>query len=226
MPRTATRVNINNFVGGLNTEASPLSFPENAAKDIDNVDLDRDGSLRRRRGLEYELGYEFMEDAFTEEFLETAAITTHEWESVDSDDTINFLVVQVGGTLYFHNKGADAISANYVGRLSLAAVRIDDTSYITEPMSMASGKGKLFVVSRGISPVYIQYDSDTSLFEGVKLTLQVRDIDGIEEADTSPIIFGDDVTPPDATDPEENIYDIPNIDELIDWEFEPPRGYF
>jgi hypothetical protein len=211
MPRASTRKNINNFVGGLNTEASPLSFPETTAKEIDNVDLGKDGSLKRRRGLEYELGYSFMEEEFTEEFLSTAAVTAFEWESVDGDDSLNFLVVQVGCTLYFHNLGGDSVSSSYLGKLCLEPVKIDETSYITEPMSMVSGKGKLFVVSKGISPVYIQYDPDEEIFEGVKLTLKVRDIDGIQEEDTSPPVFGDSVTPPPALDPDDNFYDIPDV---------------
>lgn len=225
MPRTATRKNINNFVGGLNTEASPLSYPEGTAKALDNVDLERDGSIKRRRGLEYELGYAFVEDEFDPTFLDDVAITVHEWESVNGDDSLNFLVAQIGCTLFFHELGRDAVSAAYVGKLCLEPVRIDETTYKTEPMSMASGKGKLFVVSRGISPVYIQYNEDENIFEGVKLTLKVRDIDGLEEEEDSPVVFSDEVTPVGGTDPEDNIYDIPNIDELDNWVFERPGFY-
>jgi hypothetical protein len=229
MPRTAGRKNVATFVGGLNTEASPLTYPENAAKDLDNVDLDRDGSLRRRRGLEYELGYGLLsedqtDDVWTEEFLSTAAVTVHEWESVQGDDSLNFLVVQIGCTLYFHNLGGDSVSSSYLGKLCLDPVRINDTDHITSPISASSGKGKLFVVSRGISPIYIEYDKNQEIFRGVKLTLKIRDIDGIPEDEDSPETFQ--VTPTGGLAPENNIYDIPNIGDLAGWEFESPRGYF
>ncbi len=44
----------NTFVKGLITEATPLTFPENASIDEDNFVLNRDGSRQRRLGMDYE----------------------------------------------------------------------------------------------------------------------------------------------------------------------------
>lgn len=214
MARQATRKNVITFIGGLNTEASPLSFPENAAKALDNVDLDRDGSIRRRRGLEYETSHQMSENTFTEEVLSTYATTVHEWESVQGDDSLNFLVIQIGHFLYFHNLGGDAISSTYMGKIDLTPIRIDETYDHASPISAASGKGKLFIVSKGLSPSYIEYNKDAGTFRGVKLTLKVRDLDGIPEDEESPPVFGDNVTPPAALDPEDNYYDVPNFIEV------------
>ena len=41
------------FVKGLITEASPLTFPENASIDEKNFVLNRDGSRSRRLGVDY-----------------------------------------------------------------------------------------------------------------------------------------------------------------------------
>jgi hypothetical protein len=217
MPRQATRKNVITFVGGLNTEASPLSYPENTAKEIQNVDLYRDGSLRRRRGLEYETSYEMSSNSFTEEQISTYAITNHKWESVQGDDSLNFLVLQVGHYLYFHKLGSDSISGTYLGKIDLTPLRISDTYDHTSPISAAAGKGKLFIVSRGISPAYIQYDQDTGLFQGVKLTLKIRDLDGIPEDEDSPIVFGDEITPPAPLNPEDNYYDVLSPGEIPDF---------
>lgn len=208
MARQSQRKNVITFIGGLNTEASPLSFPENTAKAISNVDLDRDGSLRRRRGLEYETSHILSENTFTEAEVSTHAITVHEWESVQGDDSLNFLVIQIGHYLYFHNLGGDSVSSTYLGKIDLTPIRIDDTFDHTAPISAASGKGKLFIVSNGVSPSYIQYDKDLGTFQGVKLTLKIRDLDGIPEDEESPPVFGDDVTPPDEMDPDDNYYDV------------------
>lgn len=51
MARQQAQAEINNFVGGLVTEASPLTFPENASLDEKNFVLNRDGSRRRRLGM-------------------------------------------------------------------------------------------------------------------------------------------------------------------------------
>ncbi len=42
------------FIKGLVTEASPLTFPENASIDEQNFVLNRDGSRSRRLGIDYE----------------------------------------------------------------------------------------------------------------------------------------------------------------------------
>ena len=205
MPRGQQRSQFLNFVGGLNTESSPLVFPENTAKDLDNVDLLRDGSIKRRRGLEFESLGAYSDDSFLEGNLQTAAITEHEWESVDGDDSLNFAVVQVGGVLYFHNLGNDTLSLGILGKIDLDPVKTR-TDFAEFPISTAHGGGKLFVVSRGISPTYIQYDSDAKTFSGVKLTIKIRDIDGIPEDNDDPVTFP--VTPVNQTDPEDDLGDV------------------
>ena len=207
MPRQQARKQLLNFVGGLNTESSPLSFPENTAKALDNVDLNRDGSIKRRRGLDFELGGAYSSASFTEAALQTAAVSTHEWESVDGDDTLNFSVQQVGGILYFHNLGNDSPSLAPIGSINLSSIQTK-SNYETYVISTTVGLGKLFIVSPAISPAYIQYDSDAGTFQGVKLTLKIRDTDGIdEEDDDSPVLFGDEITPGPETDPADDISD-------------------
>ena len=207
MPRQQARKQLLNFVGGLITEASPLSFPENTAKDIDNLNLNRDGSVQRRKGLDFEVNSQYSQIQFPESTFETDAISQHEWESVDGDDTLNFTAIQVGGDLYFHKLGEQTLSTSVLGYISLAPISTR-TDYRTYTVSTSTGKGKLFVCSPAISPCYIQYDADTGVFTGVKLTLQIRDTDGIDEEDDSPIVFGDDITPSGGTDPVDDFNDI------------------
>ena len=217
MPRQQARKQFLNFVGGLNTESSPLLYPENTAKDLDNVDLRRDGSLKRRRGLDFEEGFQYSQSIISEDVIESAAISAHDWESVDGDDTLNFLAVQIGGTLYFHRLGEEVLSTSIMGSIDLSPIRTRE-DYQEYPLSATVGRGKLFVVSPAISPAYIQYDADTEEFTGVKLTLKIRDTDGIPEEDESPTVFGDDITPTGGTDPVEDLGDT--IDDILgdtDW---------
>jgi hypothetical protein len=206
MARQQTRKQFLNFTGGLHTEASPLLFPENTAKALDNVDLSRDGSIKRRLGLDYELSSAYSTPTFASADLATHAISFHEWESIDGDDSVNFLVIQVGGSLYFHNAGTDSPSTKYLGSISLAPVRTN-ADYESYVVKTDSAKGKLFVVSPRISPVYIEYDADQGVFRGVKITVRIRDTDGISEELISPTLFGDDVTPPTYTDPLDDLND-------------------
>lgn len=211
MPRQALRKQFLNFVGGLNTEASPLSFPENAAKDLDNVDLQRDGSIRRRRGLDFETNGAFGNVSYTLSGVSSAqqvAVTTHEWKSVGGDDNLNILVVQVGRQLFFHNLGADPISPEVMGVMTLQNLRTDP-SYANYPISGTSGKGRFFVVGKAVSPFYIEYDADNQEFLVYKITLKIRDMDGIDEdTQESPIQTGDGITPGTPIDPSDDYDDV------------------
>lgn len=224
MPRQAVRKQFLNFVGGLNTEASLLIFPENTARALDNVDLLRDGSIRRRRGLEYEPAYAFNSCDSAQPVMETAAITTHEWQSVDGNDTLNFVVVQVGGCLYFHSLGQDTVSNAYLGRMSLEQIQVVP-NYYEFPLSTTYIKGKLFIVSRGISPAFIEYDSESNTFIGRKLTIKIRDIDGVIEDEESLPVFGDSITPGAQVSPDEDIFDVLIPEDIFDFgEFYPYDG--
>ena len=55
--RAAANKEYNSFVRGLITEASPLTYPENASIDEENFILNRNGSRRRRQGIDYESSY-------------------------------------------------------------------------------------------------------------------------------------------------------------------------
>ncbi len=206
MPRAQQTKQLLNFVQGLNTEASPLVFPENTAKDLDNLDLLRDGSIKRRRGLNFEASGAYSTTTFAESSLDDFAISAHEWTSVAGDDSLNFLVVQIGGVLYFHRLGDAAISTAVIGSIDLSPIQVD-TDYEKEVIDTDTAKGVLFVVGRSISPAYIRYNKDANSFVGVKITVKIRDTDGIDEEITSPVLFGDDVTPPPGTDPVDDIDD-------------------
>ena len=64
------------FVKGLITEASALSFPENASIDEDNFVLNRDGSRQRRLGFDYEESAVHTDTSIAYNATENKAITT------------------------------------------------------------------------------------------------------------------------------------------------------
>lgn len=194
MPQSAATKTYLTFIGGLVTEVNPMVYPENTCKDLDNVDLYRQGYIRRRLGVDFETSYAYSEDSWTSDEISTYAITKHEWRSVNGNGDLNFLVVQVGGYLYFYNLGADVVSTAPIGKINIYSIRTSE-DYYTYPIDAASGKGRLFIVGRRISPAYIEYDEEENSFSGVKITVKIRDIDGLDEETESPDVFGDDVTP-------------------------------
>ena len=229
MPRQALKQQtLNVFSKGLNTEASPLVFPEGTVKSVDNIDILRNGSAKRRRSFDLEIGGGHSTTTFTRATLKDFAISKHEWKSVDSQDDLNFLVIQIGGVLYFHKLGEDIVSLNVVGSIDLSPIQVS-ADFTKEPISATSGKGKLFIVGRFISPAYIQYDADNNDFTGRKLTIKIRDVEGIPESIGSPDLLFGEVTPPPGTPPEDDTDDIlvpfaPDIDIPFD-EINIPAPY-
>ena len=90
------------FNKGWNTEASPMTFPENTAKDLDNVVLDVDGSVRRRMGVVCESATSTRYFQAIKSEYKFKAIGFFKWTNVAGSGDFNLLVSQKGTTLQFN----------------------------------------------------------------------------------------------------------------------------
>ncbi len=183
MPRSAAVTIENNFVNGLVTEATALNFPEAAATDTQNCVYNQDGSFTRRRGLEFEAAY----DLLTKD-RSGSAISTYYWKSAAGSGLFNFVVLQVGMTLYLYATDGTSLSAGRnIDTVDLSAFLTGSVAVGLDPyperleVEFASGKGYLFVTHPYIDPVYVEYNTGTDDFTAAAVTLKIRDLDGIEE---------------------------------------------
>lgn len=225
MPLQSATKNYLNFIGGLVTEANPMVFPENTCKDIDNIDLQRQGYVQRRLGLEFESGHAYSEDSWGITDIRSLAISKHEWRSVNGTGNLNFLVIQIGGTLYFYNLGADVLSTSPIGKISFHTIRTS-SDYHLFPIDATSGKGRLFIVGRRISPFYVEYNEEADSFTGIKITVKIRDIDGIPEDAESRVLVEEEEIIPDPTGYTE-VVDQDILDLIADINLNQTRiGYF
>lgn len=186
-----------NFVGGLHSEAGPLSFPENVAKDLDNVDLNRDGSVRRRRGIDFEPDAPLREATTAERSITPQpewAITVHEWRGAGEDSTVDFTVIQIGGVLYFHQLGSNTMAQDFTGSVDLSEVALEEVlpseaigeerpvfEFEKHPVDTAVGRGRLYVVGRYLEPSYITYNANDDEFTITKIDVKIRDLDGVDD---------------------------------------------
>ena len=109
MPQTRQTKNYHTFSGGLNSEVSPLTYPDDSVTDISNMELRIDGSVRRRKGLTTETSATFKTvSSYTNG---TDAVTEHFWRNVGGDPTLHFHVVQTGLTLHFYTDDATTLVA-------------------------------------------------------------------------------------------------------------------
>ncbi len=160
MPKNDSLKVYNTFVGGLVTEATPLTFPENAVQDAVNCIFDKKGDIRRRLGINYESSYSITNKNVAESVWQTQAVGCFQWDEVAGDGNRHFLVAQVGPTLYYFDINSQPVSGNLksftTDLSSFAAPGITDVG--TELVDISFGKGFLFVASKKIKPFYVTYN--------------------------------------------------------------------
>ena len=183
MARSTTVKKYVNFTKGLITEAEALTFPENASLDELNCVPTIKGNRRRRLGIDYEDSYALSTNTYDIDELDTTVVTTGVWEAVGGNGSLNFLVTQVNDTLYFNDLAGDDVSSGEKSfTVDLTAKLAAGQSAVgTEKVSISSGKGVLFVVSKKIDPFYITYTSGTDSIATTGITVEMRDFDGLDD---------------------------------------------
>jgi hypothetical protein len=177
------------FVGGINTEANPLTFPPNTCLDADNVILLRDGSLRSRLGIDYEADYVRVGpvvDPATSIPIDVSraskmATGVGTWPSVGGNGALEFTIVQMGSILYFHDATQGATSGYQLPfTVNLDDYKIQTISY-EDQVEFASGNGLLFVAGPQMNPIYIEYDPDTNSISVTAINIKIRDFEGVDD---------------------------------------------
>lgn len=173
----------NTFIRGLITEATALTFPENASIDEDNMVLNRDGSRQRRLGMDYEdsaVVTDTGEDPLT---FDNFYVGSTEWKNVNNSATVSFGVVQIGNELWFVDLFADTLSTAILnGGVPVAldeATIGKDISGLTK-LSIAPVNGSLIVTSEELTlPLLFEYSEEDDEFAVSDIILEVRDIWGV-----------------------------------------------
>ncbi len=184
MARTSAAKTYSTFVAGLVTEATPLNYPENAVLDTLNCVFEHEGDIHRRLGVNYEAGYSLTAKTVAEATFQTQAVGDHRWHNVGGDGNLNFLVVQVDTTLYYIDMAGSVLSdglKSFTTSLSSFAAPAA-TGIGSDLVSVASGKGYLFVTGKKIKPFYVTYDSAGDSITNTEIGLKIRDFDGVDDS--------------------------------------------
>ena len=177
MPVSAGTKNYYSFVKGLITEASPLVYPENSAVSVDNFLLNRDGSIQRRLGMDYEPTYALKSSGLPASAFNTSAVTFNIWNNVDNKPTLKFGVVQIGAYLWFVDMFKEVLSTNFKNSgNSLETGGIGD-----HRVNITSINGYLIVTSPEFKPFYLKYDEATDVVSKQEIAFSIRDLFGIDD---------------------------------------------
>lgn len=173
MARQTQKVEVNSFVQGLITEASPLTFPENASLDEDNFNLRRDGSRDRRLGMDYEENSQIVSTGITNLPSGELAVSSFSWENAGGIPEQTLLVIQTGSVVKVFNPDISPLSLGEVYSQSLPIIEDEQVfSYavVDGDLVVATGNKDLQILSWDGASV-----SRTESF------LQIRDMFGVED---------------------------------------------
>lgn len=192
MTRTAATKTYANFTGGLITEASTLSYPENAALALDNIDINENGSIQRRAGLAFDAAIEYAVPSLSNPLAITAT-QVYKWESVNGVAGRDIAVIQIADALYFfYIKDGGVLSTIAAAAITLTApTRTSDSTQglrQSSKLDFASGNGRLYVVGKYIDPMVVTFVEPATEWgigsvSTTKLTLKIRDFKIAEEGE-------------------------------------------
>jgi hypothetical protein len=176
MPQNYQAGEFNSFVGGLVTEASPLTFPENASIDEVNFVLDRNGSRRRRLGINLEPGTTAVPRP---DIAPTATeyTTTYGWKNPGGLGGKSLIVLQTDNNITFIDRSA-ASSDDW--RFQAFELVPDNQAPKEILASYAPIDGRLVVAYGGQEVAVFNYDTVSgTITKGDTTKIKIRDLFGV-----------------------------------------------
>lgn len=174
MARQRTAVQVNQFVGGINTEANLINFPENSSLDESNMEMLKNGSRVRRDGFDLETGYVEVDTNITPQYGKKLARSQFRWESPGGIEEKQFIVVQVGNYIGVH----DIDDSTSISNGLIYSYTFDTTTYSTT-YGYASNDGRL-VIATGLKAITILSYDEVNGITRSEDTLLIRDLFGVE----------------------------------------------
>lgn len=178
MPITSGSKTYNNFVAGMITEASPLTFPPNASIDEANFNLNRNGSRQRRLGMGFESEYSLVNTGELLGNIEHFSVSFSRWDSPNNSALLSIGVVQVKNKLWFLDLTTDNPSANLLnGGNPFSLTSFDGSSKI----QYAEVNGILIISAENLPLQYLKYDETTDTISSTSIDIKIRDLVGVTD---------------------------------------------
>lgn len=170
---------VNNFVRGLVTEASPLTFPPGASLDEVNFELLRDGSRQRRLGLDLEDNYGLHTTSLDAAVLEGARCQAYRWSIPNGHIDQDIGVIQIGNQIWFIDLFTANPSANILnGGNPIVATELNNDVIMT----FTTLNNYLIGVANHLAQPYLfNYDPVTDTVSVETASITIRDMWGVDD---------------------------------------------
>lgn len=175
MPQAKQTGEFNTFVGGLVTEASPLTFPENASIDEVNFVLDKDGTRQRRLGMDREGGLTPYNISYVVTPVGDLALSAYEWKDVAGIASKSIIACQIHDKLYIIDRADSTLASSSYVKTSFQLL----TSQTPPRATFAGIDGKLVVAYGNTTVKVITYTESTNTFSSEEVSIKVRDLFGV-----------------------------------------------
>lgn len=174
MPKQRSLVEQTTFAQGLITEANPLTFPANASIDEDNFIIQKQGTRRRRLGIDYETNSVTINTStLPSAFSGQSVFSSYAWKSAGGNPNITVSVIHIGDKIFFLDNSTSPISGNLIYTHDLGGIY----SFI----SFASVDG-LLVVAKGERGLLV-FSYESGVITEETIYLKMRDLFGVSDLD-------------------------------------------
>ncbi|HLS52849.1 MAG TPA: hypothetical protein VK031_02680, partial [Tissierellaceae bacterium] len=157
MPRARQEVTSATFAKGIITETGPLGYPDNAVKDMNNLVLERNGSVHVRNGI--------VLDNFgaIQDINKGDTYSIHYWKDPAGDGE-NFIVLQIG-----HFIKCLSTRGDHIGKKQYTASTLSNGQEVTDltdifnfggqihDLDSVQSKNRLYMTSKETSCFYLEY---------------------------------------------------------------------
>lgn len=180
MPRAKLNKLYRTFVKGLITEASPLTYPENASTSELNTIVSRKGNRTRRQGIRYEESFVMNN---IPDVGDNFAINEYVWHSVAKIQGKAVTVIQIGDIVHFWEMDTLPLSDNKLSyTVDLKNFKSPTANVLDiklQAATFSSGAGFLFIAHPMCDPVVVEYLQSTNTYEAIRVFIQIRDFAGV-----------------------------------------------
>ena len=137
------------------------------------MNLQRDGSRRRRLGLAFETNY-----AEVSTITAGQITSTHLWEAPDGVSNLKILVVQKDRYLLFYTaSGSNALSPNYISTYNMTPRQKSGGNAGAAVVQITGINGEIIVASPELDTFKLTYDSGAGTFSATGIAFRVRDFE-------------------------------------------------